>query len=60
MVEELVKNLLPMAIFQVNLIMWLYKNKNRFQAIHACDFDTAYTAYNCAKILKKKFVYDIF
>lgn len=54
------RNLLPLFKFQVKLFKWMKKNRNEFDAIHACDLDTALTACICAKILHKKFVYDIF
>lgn len=54
------KNLRPLILFQIKLYYWLYKNKNNYDIIHACDFDTAYTALKAAKKFDKKFVYDIF
>ena len=54
------KNLYPLLKFQLNLAIWLIKNRKSFDIIHACDFDTANTALLCAKILNKKIVYDIF
>lgn len=57
---EGVKNLKPFLIFQFRLLLWLFKNRKKYHIIHACDFDTAYTAYHCSKLLKKKLVYDIF
>lgn len=53
-------NLKAFIIFQYRLLIWLLRNRHQYQIIHACDFDTAYTAYHCAKILKKKLVFDIF
>lgn len=54
------KNLLALIVFQAEIYKWLYKNKNKFDVIHACDFDTAYTSFKFAHKYKKKFVYDIF
>lgn len=54
------KNLFPLFKFQIELYKWLYKNRKNFDIIHACDFDTAYTAYLFTKITNKKLVYDIF
>lgn len=54
------KNLSPLILFQAKLYKWLYKNKNKYDVIHACDFDTAYTASRVAKKFDKKLVYDIF
>ncbi|MDF2948217.1 MAG: glycosyltransferase [Sedimentibacter sp.] len=54
------KNLIPLIIFQIKLFKWLYKNRNMYDIIHACDFDTSYTAMKVAKKFNKKLVYDIF
>lgn len=54
------KNLFPLLAFQLSIYQWLKKNINSFDAIHACDFDTAYTSSKIARKYKKKFVYDIF
>ncbi|WP_102692128.1 glycosyltransferase family 4 protein [Rummeliibacillus pycnus] len=54
------KNLKAFLFFQYRILIWLYKHRDEYQIIHACDFDTAYTAYNCAKIFKKKIIFDIF
>jgi glycosyltransferase involved in cell wall biosynthesis len=54
------KNLKAFLLFQLRLFVWLVKNKNSYDVIHACDFDTAFTANLCARLLKKKLVFDIF
>lgn len=54
------KNLKPLILFQIRLVQWLFKHKKQYNIIHACDFDTAYIAYHCSKVLHKKLVYDIF
>lgn len=54
------KNLKSFIIFQIRLISWLIKNRDDYQIVHACDFDTAYSAYLCSQITKKKLVFDIF
>nr|WP_285855708.1 glycosyltransferase family 4 protein [Paenibacillus camelliae] len=54
------KNFRPLLYFQYCIYNWLLKNIHRFDIIHACDFDTAFTAQMLAKKYKKKFVYDIF
>jgi ribosomal protein L30E len=38
----------------------LYKNKHRYDAVHACDFDTAFISSIIAFKFNKKFIYDIF
>lgn len=54
------KNIIPLLQFQIKLFLWLHNNCHRFDAIHACDFDTAFISSKVAFKLKKKFVYDIF
>jgi glycosyltransferase involved in cell wall biosynthesis len=54
------RNLFPLIEFQIKLLKWLYKNRSRYDVIHACDFDTAYISSRIAFRLNKKFVYDIF
>lgn len=54
------KNIIPFLKFQLFIFKWLIKNRNEYDIIHACDFDTAFTA-SCANFfLKKKFIFDIF
>lgn len=53
-------NLGALIIFQIKMYKWLYKNRNNYDIIHACDFDTAYTAFQFSRLFKKKLVYDIF
>lgn len=54
------RNLRPLLLFQIKLFKWLYRNKNEYEIIHACDFDTAFISSIVARILRKKFIYDIF
>lgn len=54
------KNLFPLLKFQLRLYKWLSKNIINYDAIHACDFDTAYTAHKITKKNRKLFIYDIF
>lgn len=54
------KSLKAFLLFQLRMFKWLLMNKEKYQIIHACDFDTAYTAYLCNKFLNKKFIFDIF
>ncbi len=53
-------NLLPLIIWQVRCLMWLIKNSNQYQVVHACDFDTVIPALLIKFIARKKVVYDIF
>ena len=52
------KNLKYLAKFQVEIRRFL--RKNHFDVVHACDFDTAYTAFHSIDHRKTRFVYDIF
>ncbi len=54
------KNIIPLIRFQMILFFWLIKNRNKYDVIHACDFDTAFIAKLVSKMLSKKLVYDIF
>ena len=42
------------------LFKTLWKNRNRYNAIHACDFDTVIPAVLIHIFLRKKVIYDIF
>lgn len=52
------KNLKYLAKYQVEIRKFL--KKNHFDVVHACDFDTAFTAFHSIDHKKTKFVYDIF
>jgi len=54
------ENLKPLFLFQLAMLRWLFMHRRKYDVIHACDFDTAFVAGYCAKILRKKLVYDIF
>lgn len=54
------KNLLPLFKFELKMFLWIRKNISSYDAIHACDFDTAYIAYLATKRTKVKLIYDIF
>lgn len=54
------KNLKPLIKFQISIIKFLFKNRKKIEIIHACDFDTAFSAFIFSIIFKKKLVYDIF
>lgn len=57
---EGMKNLIPFIKFQAFLFSWLIRNKNNYNIVHACDFDTGFTA-NMARIFtRKKLVFDLF
>lgn len=50
----------PMLLFWKAEYKFLTLNKDKYDVIHACDFDTAFIAKMIAKKYKKKIVYDIF
>lgn len=54
------KNMKPLLLFQLAIYRWLKKHINDYDVIHACDFDTAFTASKVARKYNKKLVYDIF
>lgn len=54
------KSLSPFLMFQWDLFRWLIANKNEYDLIHACDFDTAFTASIANIFLRKKLIFDIF
>lgn len=54
------KTLGSLVSFQKWLLSWLWRHRNEYDVIHACDFDTVIPAKICSSLLKKKLVYDIF
>lgn len=54
------KNLIGLVKFQLFLFEQLTHYRKHYDLIHACDFDTALTAYISKVIYGKKMVYDIF
>lgn len=54
------KTVLGIILFQIWLFIKLIKNHNKYEYIHACDFDTGYTALLISKIYNKKLVYDMY
>jgi len=55
-----VKNIFNIILFNLWLYKKLVKNLSNYDIIHACDFDTAFTAYIVAKKYNKKIIYDIY
>lgn len=54
-------NLSPNLQFQRAIKHFLIENSKNYDFVHACDFDTAYTAFSFINKRKKiKFIYDIF
>ena len=46
--------------WQIGLMGWLLKNKNTYEIIHSCDFDTILPALVMKVFWKKVVIYDIF
>lgn len=55
-----IKSIIPRLGFQLSIVKWFHTNGSRFDAVHACDIDTAMFAYLFARIRRCKFVFDIF
>lgn len=53
-------NFIPLLKFQFRFLKWLIYHRKEYNVIHACDFDTALMSFFCARLIGKKFVYDIF
>ncbi|MBR4769258.1 MAG: glycosyltransferase [Lachnospiraceae bacterium] len=53
-----IRNIKPLLAFQKAIRRFL--KTHTFDVIHACDFDTAYTAYHIIDRKKTKFIYDVF
>ena len=53
-------NIGPLLKFQLSILSFLRKNRNAYDVIHACDFDTAFSGYIGSRNSRARFVYDIF
>lgn len=53
------KNLFPMIRFQFRLAKWLFLNRRTYDVVHAFDLDTGFMGCAAAKLLGKRFVYQI-
>lgn len=54
-----IRNLIPLLVWQLKLLFWLWKRRSRFQIIKASDLDTALPAIFVAKLFRKRLLYDI-
>lgn len=54
------KNIFKMFGFEMYIYRKVKKYKNNIDIIHACDFDTAFVAYNAFRKSRTKFLYDIY
>ncbi|MCR5256225.1 MAG: glycosyltransferase [Acetatifactor sp.] len=55
-----IKNIIPLVLFQIRELIFLISNRKKYDLYHACDFDTVLPAMICAKLFRKKIIYDIF
>src|SRR5690625_5294449 len=53
------KNLYQLFLYEFSTLIWLLKNKEKINVIHAFDLDAGIPALIYSKITKKKFVYHI-
>ena len=54
------KNIIPLLRFQIREAFYLLRHRKEYDVIHACDFNTAFTASVICKLIRKPYVYDIF
>ena len=52
-------NILQLILFQLILFIWLMKNKDKYDIIHAFDLDTGLPAFLVTVFARKKYVYHI-
>lgn len=55
-----ISNFPALLRWQFGLLSWLARNRDAYDLIHACDFDTVLPAMVCKRLWGKKVVYDIF
>jgi glycosyltransferase involved in cell wall biosynthesis len=54
------RNLVPLALWQVRLLWWLLLHRCSYGHIHACDFDTILPAFLMRLLSGKRVIYDVF
>lgn len=54
------KTIIGLVLFQFWLLFKLIINNNKYQFIHACDFDCGYVSLIISKLFNKKLVYDMY
>lgn len=54
------ENIISLLKYEFSLAKWLIKNRNDFEAVHACSLDVMSVAEPIAKIFNKKIVYDVY
>ncbi len=53
------KNIFPLIIFQVRVLLWLFRHGKAFDAVHAFDLDAGFPALLAAKLYRRPLVYHI-
>lgn len=54
------KSIISYMKFQIALFTWIVKNRASFDIFHFCDFDTAFVGAIACRLIRKKFIFDIF
>jgi glycosyltransferase involved in cell wall biosynthesis len=54
------RNVIHQIRWQAVQLTWLFRHRQAYDMIHACDFDTVLPAWICKRLWHKKVVYDIF
>ena len=54
------QNLPSLLRWQAGILIWMWRNRDSFDLIHACDFDTILPSLFVGRIFRKKIIYDIF
>lgn len=57
---ESLKNIIGLFLFQIWLLLKLIIDSNKYEYIHACDFDCGFVSLIVAKLFNKKLVYDMY
>lgn len=53
-------NLQHVVHWQRRLLAWLVRERENYDVLHACDFDTVLPAITAARLYRKRLIYDIF
>lgn len=54
------KNFFQLLLFQVDILLYLLRNNNKYDVVHACDLDTVFFPFLLKGKIFGKLVYDIF
>jgi glycosyltransferase involved in cell wall biosynthesis len=54
------RNVIHEIRWQAALLTWLFRHRQAYDIVHACDFDTVLPAWVSKRLWHKKVVYDIF